>query len=129
MSVTSGGTAPKPFSSSGSWSASAGSAGIVITFLIAQSAPSRCHSQTEADRSSTETTTPTNPYALRGSCAGRSSSTIWCCVAEVERLLVAALAQIPDVHVVAVLAAEQLLGDDAVLEHRGVPHSLDSRVS
>ena len=61
MSVTSGGTAPKPFSSSGSWSASAGSAGISITFLIDQSAPSRCHSQTEADRSSTDTTTPTNP--------------------------------------------------------------------
>ena len=34
--------------------------------------------QMEALRSSTETTTPTNPQVLLGSWAGRSSSTIWC---------------------------------------------------
>lgn len=78
MSVTSGGTAPNPFSSGGSSSASAGSAGIVITFWIFQSPPSRCHIQIDADRSSTDTTTPTNPYVFCGSWAGRSSSTIWC---------------------------------------------------
>ena len=36
MSLTSGGTAPKGWSAGGNWSASAGSAGIVITFSTAQ---------------------------------------------------------------------------------------------
>ena len=62
MSVTSGGTAPNGFRASGSWSGSAGSAGIEITFS-APKAPSspRDHSQTEAERSAVETTTPTKP--------------------------------------------------------------------
>jgi hypothetical protein len=37
--------------------------------------------------------------------------------AEVDRLLVAALAQVPDVELVAILAAEQQLRDDAALDH------------
>ena len=78
MSLTSGGTAPKGWSAGGSWSASAGSAGIVITFFAVQRSSSRCHSHTEADRSSTLITTPTNPQVWRGSCAGLTSSTIWC---------------------------------------------------
>ena len=78
MSVTSGGTAPNGAITGGSADASAGSAGIVITLVTSQRSPERCHSHTDADRSSTETTTPTNPYDLVGSCAGRSSSTIWC---------------------------------------------------
>ena len=78
MSVTSGGTAPNGAITGGRSAASAGSAGIVITFCAAHPPPSRYHIQIEADRSSTRTTTPTNPYALVGSCAGRSSSTIWC---------------------------------------------------
>ena len=62
MSVTSGGTAPNGWRIGGSWSASAGSAGIVMTFC-ALTVPSsaRSHSQTEADRSAVEATTPTNP--------------------------------------------------------------------
>ena len=79
MSVTSGGTAPKSFSAGGSSSGSFGTAGMVIAFL-ASNDPSdlrdQCH--TEALRSATETTTPTNPSVRRGSWAGRSSSTIWC---------------------------------------------------
>jgi hypothetical protein len=43
MSVTSGGTALKPFSSGGRSSALAGSAGMSITFFTPQFPPSRCH--------------------------------------------------------------------------------------
>jgi hypothetical protein len=63
MSVISGGTAAKPCSSGGSASGSAGSGGIVI----AHRSPSRCHAHTEANRSSTQTATPTKPYVLVGS--------------------------------------------------------------
>ena len=59
--------------------ASAGSAGMEMTFWAAHLPSSPwCHSQIEADRSSTLTTTPTKPYSLVGSWAGRSSSAIWC---------------------------------------------------
>ena len=49
-----------------------------MTF-VADTVPSSARSQSQIDalRSAVEVTTPTNPYALRGSCAGRSSSTIW----------------------------------------------------
>ena len=67
MSLTSGGTAPKGWSAGGNWSASAGSAGMVIAFSIAQRSSSRCHSHTDAERSSTLITTPTKPQVLRGS--------------------------------------------------------------
>ena len=62
MSVTSGGTALKGFSASGSWSGSAGSGGMVMTFSTATLPSSwRRHSHTEALRSAVETTTPTKP--------------------------------------------------------------------
>jgi hypothetical protein len=79
MSVTSGGTAPNGWRIGGNCSASAGSAGIVMTFstLTRPSSP-RFHSHTDAERSAVEVTTPTNPYVFDGSWAGRSSSTIWC---------------------------------------------------
>jgi hypothetical protein len=75
----SGGTAPNGLSRSGSWSGSAGWAGIVMTFsaVTLPSSP-RTHSQMEPLRSWVLVTTPTKPYALRGLWAGRSSSTIWC---------------------------------------------------
>src|SRR5437763_5104386 len=76
MSLISGGTAPNGCNAGGSSEASAGSAGIVITFLAAHRSPSRCQSQTDAERSSTLITTPTNPHDFPGSCAGLSSSTI-----------------------------------------------------
>src|SRR5215813_8807283 len=61
ISVTSGGTALNPWSNGGNCSGSAGSAGISMTFFIAQSPLSLCHSQIELDRSLSDTTTPTNP--------------------------------------------------------------------
>src|SRR6478672_334438 len=61
MSVTSGGTAPNPLSNGGSLSASAGSAGISMTFRILHEPPSRYHAQTDADRSLMLVTTPTKP--------------------------------------------------------------------
>ncbi len=86
MSEISGGTAPNGCNAGGSWSGLAGSAGMVITLRAAQRsvlpsarlASSRCHSHTEAERSSTLITTPTNPQALEGSWAGRTSNTNWC---------------------------------------------------
>src|SRR5205085_589086 len=63
MSVMSGGTALKPCSSGGRVAGSAGSAGISITFLIPHLPLSRCHSQIDAERSFSETTTPRKPYA------------------------------------------------------------------
>src|SRR5262245_51555397 len=65
MSVIRGGTALKPFSSGGKSSASAGSAGISITFFAAHfpffPLPSRYHSQIEPERSFSESTTPAKP--------------------------------------------------------------------
>src|SRR5689334_24204248 len=67
MSVTSGGTALKSLSIAGNFAGSAGSAGISITFFKSHAPLSRCQSQTDADKSFNETTTPTNPYVLVGS--------------------------------------------------------------
>ena len=51
MSVISGGTAPNGLRMSGSWSASAGSAGIVMTLLaLTRPSSARSHSHTEADQ-------------------------------------------------------------------------------
>ena len=67
MSVTSGGTALKPWSSGGRSAGSAGSAGIVITFRTFHSrwppmlSGSRYQSQIEELRSSSEITTLANP--------------------------------------------------------------------
>ena len=61
MSVTKGGTALKPLSSGGSWSSSAGSAGIVMTFLTAHLPPSRYQVQIDDDRSSSDSTQLTKP--------------------------------------------------------------------
>src|SRR3974390_3278455 len=51
ISVTSGGTALKPFSMGGRTSASAVSAGMSMIFLTAHFSPSRYHVQMEDDRS------------------------------------------------------------------------------
>src|SRR5437870_11340193 len=77
MSVTSGGQALKALIAGGSRSGSVGSAGISITFLTAHRAPSRYQTQIDDDRSFRDTTQLTKPYALVGSCAGRSSKTSW----------------------------------------------------
>src|SRR5215813_8276321 len=77
ISVTSGGQALNPFSTGGRSSSLAGSAGISITFLTAHLSPSRYQVQIDDDRFSRLTTQFTKPYALVGSCAGRSSKTSW----------------------------------------------------
>src|SRR5919106_4463583 len=56
MSVTKGGAALKPCSIGGSCAASAGSAGIVITFFTAHLSPSRYQVQIDDDRSSSDST-------------------------------------------------------------------------
>src|SRR5881227_229316 len=78
MSVTSGGTALKSLSMGGNFPGSAGSAGISITFFKSHVPLLRCQSQTDADKSLIEITTPTKPYAFVGSCEGRISRTICC---------------------------------------------------
>jgi hypothetical protein len=77
MSLMRGGTAPNGLSAGGSRSGSAGSAGMVTTLVAAQRSLSRYQRNTDPDRSSTLMTTPTNPQALAGSWAGRTSSTSW----------------------------------------------------
>src|SRR5262245_33076400 len=61
MSVTSGGTALKPFSSGGRSASLAGSAGISITFFTAHLSPSLYQVQIEEDRFSRLTTQLTKP--------------------------------------------------------------------
>jgi len=48
---------------------------MLITFFAAHLSPSRYQVQIEEERSSRLMTQLTNPYALVGSCAGRSSKT------------------------------------------------------
>jgi hypothetical protein len=76
ISVTSGGTAPKPCSNGGSRSLDAGWAGMVAAFSAWNFAPSRHQVQIEPSRFVESITTPTKPYSLMGSCAGRTSSAI-----------------------------------------------------
>src|SRR4029450_3983233 len=66
MSVTNGGTALKSLSIAGNLSGSAGSAGISITFFKSHAPLLRCQSQTDADKSLSETTTPRKRDALLG---------------------------------------------------------------
>src|SRR5207249_8077380 len=73
-----GGNRLKIFESAGHFFGSAGSAGISIPFFKSHAPLLRCQSQTDADKSLSETTTPTKPYAFVGSCAGRISRTICC---------------------------------------------------
>src|SRR5688572_8619566 len=65
ISVTSGGTAPKPLRSGGRSSTAAGSAGISIALrmrhVLLRSFPSRYHIQIDDERSFRLVTTPTNP--------------------------------------------------------------------
>ena len=99
-----------------------------MTLRAAQRSPSLCHSHTDADRSSTLVTTPANPYVLAGSCAGRSSSTIWCWSPRSMRWVSVRPDMLP-VQVVAELAAEQVFGVEAVLDHgRRGPLRGDHRV-
>ena len=119
MSVTSGGTAPKPFSSGGSRSGSAGSAGISITLRIFHCPfplpPSRCQSQIGRGEVFQTVTTPTNPYGLGGIVRRPQFQHHLLLRTEIQHLQMAALAQVPDVHRVTVFAAEQELRVDAVL--------------
>ena len=63
-------------------------------------------------------TTPTNPQALAGSWAGRTSNTSWWASPRSTRWVSLRWVMRPEVEVVAELAAEQVLGVEAVLEHR-----------
>ena len=130
MSEISGGTAPNGLRAGGSSSGSAGSAGMVMTLLARPSGPRRwCQAQIDPERSSTLMTTPTNPQVLDGSWAGRSSSTIWCWSPRSTRWVSLRSDIAPEVEVVAELAAQQILGVEAVLEHRrGGPFGGDDGV-
>ena len=63
-------------------------------------------------------TTPTNPQVLAGSWAGRTSSTIWWASPRSIRWVSLRSDMRPEVEVVAELAAQQVLGVQAVLDHR-----------
>jgi hypothetical protein len=91
--------------------------------LFASQVPfSRCHSHTEDERSATLITTPTKPHVVRGSCAGRTSSTQLVLVAEIDALEELALRQTPEIELMAERAPQEILGFP-VLDHRRVAHS------
>src|SRR5438046_1250585 len=77
MSATSGGTAPNPCRTGGSWSLDAGSGAIVAVFSMQNLPLSRHQVQIEPSRFVVSITTPRNPYSRTGSCAGRTSRAIW----------------------------------------------------
>ena len=133
MSVTSGGTAPKPLSSGGRSSAAAGSAGISITFRIRQRAvavaalavphPDRRREILQAGDDADEA------VGLVGIVRGPQLEHHLLLGAEVELLQVRAAVEIPHVQRVAVLARQQQLRVHAVLHHvRRAPLAGDHRV-
>src|SRR2546429_9128874 len=65
ISVTSGGTAAKGWSAGGSSEASAGSAGVVVTFFTPQAPLFPGHNPTDPDRVAAPVTTPTDTPTLR----------------------------------------------------------------
>src|ERR1019366_9488763 len=105
-----------------SWSA--GSAGMVIPLPARHSPSWRLHSQTEADRSSVLTTTPTKPQVCSGSWDGRSSRAIWCCSSRstVCRRLPAARSQKCSACPYLRLSSSSGLIPSSIID--GVPHSL-----
>ena len=129
MSVTSGGTALKPLSSGGSRSASAGSAGMSMTFLtahfvaVAVPDPDRRRQVLEADDGVDEA------VGLGRVVRRPQLEHDLVLLAEVELLQVLALVQIPEVQPLAVLRAEQDSGTSPFSNMSGVPHSLVISVS
>ena len=109
MSVTSGGTAPNGCSAGGRSAGSAGSAGIVMTLSAFHSSPSRCHRQTEADRSAVRDHDADEAPGRLGVVRGPQLQHHLVLGAEVDRLQVPALGEVPEVQRVAVLLAEQQL--------------------
>ena len=76
-SVTNGGTAEKPFNSSGKSSGSAATGGMVMVFFASNVPSSFLHHVNIApSKFEVSTTTPQNPYSFAGSCAGRISNAI-----------------------------------------------------
>ena len=120
MSVTSGGTAPNGCRIGGRSAASAGSAGIVdhlgdreLAVAVAVPEPDRGGQVLDADHHADEA-------VLLGRVVRRAQlEHHLVLVAEVDGLQVPALAQVQEVQRVAVLAAEQQLADQPVLDHRG----------
>src|ERR1700683_4812785 len=120
MSDTKGGTALKPFNRGGSFSGSAGSAGISITLRTDQlpflPPSSRCHIPTESES------------LLRIGCGPKLEHHLLL-RAQVNFLQVTPLIQVPDVQPAAILSAKQQLRIEAVLHHvRCAPLGTDQGV-
>ena len=118
MSVISGGTAANGLSAGGSRSGSAGSAGIGDHLLdppllaVAEPAPDRAGQVLGGDDHADET-----PGRL-GVVGGADLQHHLVLGPEVDALLVAPVGEVPEVQGVAVLAAQQQLRDEPVLDHR-----------
>src|ERR1700732_2410407 len=118
ISVTSGGTAPKPCRSGGNWSFGAGSAGIVGVLLVGKLAalappgPDRPFEVGGVDHDTQEAVLAnrivSGPHFQRHLMVG----------AEIDRLDVSPLPKIPEVNPMAILVGEQILRHDPVLELR-----------
>ena len=121
MSVTSGGTAPSP-SAAAAGRPAAGSGGMVAVFSMRVLPSSRHQVQIEPSRLVVSTTTPRNPYS-RGIVGRPDFERHLMIGAEIDRLHVAATAQIPkgpDGR----SGCRAGLRDDAVFERGGSAHSL-----
>ena len=120
MSVTSGGTALNPLSSGGRTSGSAGSAGISMTFLtfhqlavrrLAMPEPDRCGEILQRDDDADES------VGLGRIVCGTQLQHHLLLRAEIERLPMTAPAQVPDMQLVSILAGQQKLRIQSVLDH------------
>ena len=135
MSVTSGGTALNGLSAGGSWSSSAGSAGMVMTFCASQASVAPLAfvlAVPEEDRGGEvgQADDGVDEAVGLGRVVRRAQlERDLMLLAQVERLHVAPLAQVPEVQAVAVLAVEQQLGLHPGLDHvRRAPLAGDHRV-
>ncbi len=119
MSVSSGATALKSLSGGGSFSGSAGSAGISMTLRMFQLSflpSSRCQSQMEGREILQRSDHTDEAVSLGGIMRGTKLEHELVFFAQVQRLLVAPSTLVPDVHRVTVATVQQNVRLESVLE-------------
>ena len=129
-SVISGGTAPNGCSAGGRTDASAGSAGIEMTFCAVHAPSSPSMPQPDRGGQVLDADHHADEAVLLGRVVGRAQlQRHLVLVTQVNGLHVGPGLHVPEVQPVPVLAAEQQVGDDAVLDHRrGAPLGGDRHV-
>src|SRR5713101_6125983 len=116
MSVTSGGTAPKPCNSGGNCSFGAASGGIVAVFSMWNLPPSRHQVQIEPSRFVVVDHDSHEPVLAYRIVRGPYLKRHLVIGAKIDRLDVAPSPEIPEVNPMAILVREQILRHDPILE-------------